>query len=196
MRPALLTQPLRAAAPDGRAERTALLGMTLFLGSWAMLFAALFFGYAMVRLRAPQWPPTDLPHLPWRTPLLATAALMGSGLLVRRARAPGRSTKGMGGALVAAAVGGATFLVAQAWVWRGVYGRGLKPESGAYGAVFYAFTGFHALHVVVGIAAWIALGGRALLVAQPARLGLRLWGLYWDLVAVVWLIMFLTVYVL
>ena len=48
--------------PCRHRETTALLGMTLFLASWAMLFAALFFAYGLTRVRAPAWPPPDLPR--------------------------------------------------------------------------------------------------------------------------------------
>jgi len=34
-------------------EITSYVGMIIFLGSWAMMFAALFFAYAVVRVRAP-----------------------------------------------------------------------------------------------------------------------------------------------
>ena len=36
-------------------------GMTIFLASWMMMFAALFFVYGGVRLRAEVWPPIELP---------------------------------------------------------------------------------------------------------------------------------------
>src|SRR5438128_10237529 len=62
-------------APDAHKDWTATLGMTLFLASWGILFAALFFAYGMVRLRAPLWPPPLTPELPVALPALNTAVL-------------------------------------------------------------------------------------------------------------------------
>ena len=56
-----------AATPDRDAgelrrarfhETNAVLGMTIFVASWAMLFAGLFFAYGVTRLRTPAWPPS------------------------------------------------------------------------------------------------------------------------------------------
>src|SRR2546430_14716093 len=67
--------------------------MIIFLGSWAMMFAALFFAYAVVRLRAPMWPPPDQPALPILVPGLNTvviAASSGAVMLAVHAQALGR----------------------------------------------------------------------------------------------------------
>ena len=50
---------------------------------------------------------------------------------------------------------GALFLALQIYSWAGLYQDGLTLRSGAYGAMFYTLTTFHALHVAVGI---VALG--------------------------------------
>src|SRR5512133_777980 len=66
-------------------ERTAHVGMAIFLGSWAMLFLALFFAYAFVRSRAPVWPPLGAPPLPRLLPGLNTLAIAASSAAVARA---------------------------------------------------------------------------------------------------------------
>src|SRR5438874_12943767 len=74
-------------------EVTSYIGMVIFLASWAMMFAALFFAYAMVRFRAPVWPPPDQPQLPILLPGLNTAIIAGSSAAVAfavRADALGR----------------------------------------------------------------------------------------------------------
>jgi cytochrome c oxidase subunit 3 len=158
-------------------ERTALMGMAVFVAAWAMLFAALFFAYGLSRLRALVWPPADLPPLPLVLPALATLALAVSSaaLHLRRVRLAG--------------VLGVGFLVLQVVVWRQMVVAGLRPQAGAYASYFFALTVFHALHVLVGLGAlgWLAL--------RPRPLPLRLWTIYWHMVAVVWTVMFLLVYV-
>jgi heme/copper-type cytochrome/quinol oxidase subunit 3 len=168
-------------------ERTALLGMTIFLASWAMLFAALFFSYGVVRVNAHVWPPADQPRLPLGLPALATVVLAGASAVLERAR---RGRAALGTLLVAAALGVA-FLTLQTRVWTALFAAGLRPDAGgAYASVFWGFTVFHALHVVVG------LGGLGYLLVHRSATALRLWTIYWHLVGVVWALMYLTIYVL
>lgn len=177
-------------------ERTARVGMAVFLGSWAMLFAGLFFAYALVRARATVWPPLDAPPLPRLLPGLNTLVIAASSAAVARAvRAQelGRA-RSAAASLAAAAVLGAMFLALQTVVWTGLWRAGLVPSGGPYPSVFYAFTAFHALHVLVGLAAlaWLAVRVRAR--AGSLREDVRLWGWYWHFVGVLWAVLYVTVY--
>jgi heme/copper-type cytochrome/quinol oxidase subunit 3 len=178
------------------AERTAQVGMAVFLGSWAMLFAGLFFAYAFVRARAPVWPPLDAPPLPRLLPGLNTLAIAASSAaMVRavRARELGRATS-TAASIAGAAALGTVFLTLQVVVWTGLWRQGLEPSGGTYPSVFYAFTVFHALHVLVGIAAlaWLAVRARSL--DAVTRTDVRLWGWYWHFVGAVWAVLYVTVY--
>jgi cytochrome c oxidase subunit III len=180
------------------AERTAHVGMAVFLGSWAMLFIALFFAYALVRSRAPDWPPLEAPPLPRLLPGLNTLFIAASSAAVVRAvRAQelGRA-RAAAASLAGAASLGAIFLGLQTLVWTGLWRAGLVPSGGPYQSVFYAFTAFHALHVLVGLAALGWLAGRALSRAGAPRTDVRLWGWYWHFVGVVWAALYVTVYLL
>ncbi len=141
-------------------ERTAVLGITIFVASWTMLFAALFFAYGLVRLRTPDWPPTDLPRIPLLLPAFATLALGLSSAMLERASRRFRMgrTAGEKGILLALLLG-AVFLGLQILVWRDLWLGGLRPSSGTYASVFFGLTVFHALHVVVGLGAlaWLAI---------------------------------------
>lgn len=175
------------------AERTARVGMAIFLGSWAMMFAGLFFAYAFVRARAPAWPPLDAPPLPRLLPGLNTVVIAASSAAVVgavRARELGR-TRSVRIALAAAAALGAIFLALQALVWTDLWRRGLVPSGGPFPSVFYGFTALHALHVAVGLAAlaWLAAAASA---ASTTRV--RLWGWYWHFVGAVWAALYATVY--
>lgn len=179
------------------AERTAHVGMAVFLGSWAMLFVALFFSYAFVRARAPVWPPLDAPALPRLLPGLNTLAVFASSAAVALAVASqelGRARR-TAAALALAAALGAIFLGLQLLVWLGLWREGLVPSGGSYPSVFYTLTAFHALHVLVGLGAlaWLAERARR---AAASRASVRLWGWYWHFVAVVWGALYVTLYLL
>jgi cytochrome c oxidase subunit III len=180
------------AASEHHRENTALLGMTLFLASWAMLFAALLFAYGLVRLRANSWPPADLPALPVILPSFGTLFLAQASLAMQRAR---RRPERALAPLLFAWLASAGFFAVQVLVWTRLWERGLRLDTGPYGSVFFGLTGFHALHVLVG------LGGLAALIVSAARGGLRpiplrLWTLYVHMVTIFWVLVFVSVYLL
>jgi cytochrome c oxidase subunit 3 len=164
---------------------TARVGMAIFLGALAMMFAALLLAYAIVRAQAPAWPPAGTPPLPRGVLACNTLLLVAASVALRRARAG-----------VALALG-AAFLVAQGLVWRGLAAAGLGPASGIYGSVFFALSGFHALHVLGGLVALVAVWARARRAAGAgpgaAAPALRLVATYWDFVLAVWLVLYLAV---
>jgi len=169
-----------------RDEETATIGMAIFLGAAAMLFAALFFAYAVMRAQAPAWPPAGQAPLPRGALAGNTLLLVAASLVLRGARAAARRDEAARARARAwAALGlGAAFLAAQALVWRSLVSAGAGPASGIYGSVFFAISGLHALHVLGGL---VALG----LVAGRGALGrLAACALYWDFVFIVWLVFF------
>lgn len=179
-----------------REDVTAWLGMVVFLGSWAMMFAALFFAYGLVRARAPAWPPVDQPDLPLLVPALNTAVIgLSSAALVVALRALQSGRRAPARWLLCASALGAVFLVLQAIVWARLWNSGLVPSGGPFASVFYALTAFHALHVLVGLAALAWLTRRAA-ARRASLLSVRLWSMYWHFVGVVWVVLYAAVYVL
>jgi cytochrome c oxidase subunit III len=161
-----------------------------------MLFVGLFFAYAFVRARAPAWPPLDAPPLPRLLPGLNTLLVAASSAAMARAvRAEERRrSEAAAAALVITAVLGTAFLALQLVVWTGLWRAGLLPTGGPYPSVFYALTTFHALHVLVGLAALVALALRTGAGQPSTRTGVRLWGWYWHFVGIVWVVLYATLY--
>jgi cytochrome c oxidase subunit 1/cytochrome c oxidase subunit I+III len=100
---------------------------------------------------------------------------------------------------LAATVGlGAAFLAGQGLEYRGLFRTGVSVHSNLFATTFFTLTGFHGLHVGVGLVALLIVLGRAL--AGDFRTGgrnvLRAVGLYWHFVDGVWLVVFSTVYLL
>jgi cytochrome c oxidase subunit 3 len=183
-----------AALPRARrGDATATVGMTIFLGATAMLFAALFFAYAVMRAQAPAWPPAGQAPLPRGVLGVNTLVLLAATLALRVARAAARrddiasARRRSWGALAL----GAGFLAAQIGVWSALVGAGVGPASGIYGSVFFAISGLHALHVAGGLVALALVAvawPRDASAALAHRLGLC--ALYWDFVLVVWLLFY------
>jgi len=162
---------LAPATASRRREIDGQIGLVVFLGATAMLFAALLLAYAIVRSQAPTWPPTGAPAFPRGAAAANTLALVAASLALRRGSARG------------ALAFGAAFLAAQALLWRRLVAIHLGPSAGALGEVFFALSALHAVHV---------LGGLVALAVTSAR-RLRLMTIYWDFVLVVWLVVYVAV---
>lgn len=191
---------LEYRSPSKREETTAWIGMVIFLGSWAMMFAALFFTYGGLRARALGWPPPGSPALPLLAPALNTATIGLSSLTfhVGLKGIKDGDARRLANMLLATTLLGIFFVGLQVMVWTELWNVGLTTRSGAYGSVFYGLTVIHAAHVLVGLFALARLTYRAFIGAYtPATyLAPRLWAMYWHFVGVVWLAMFVAVYVI
>ena len=183
---------------EGR--RTSYVGMVMALASWTMLFASLFFAYAVLRLRSPMWPPEGVARLPRLLPFVNTLVLLASSVTLHRGT--GRSTE-RSGALHAAlgrTIGlGALFLALQLAVWIPLWRAGLRIDnSGPYGSIFYGLTVFHALHVLAGLVVLAALlpGAARGRWVSGLQTRVRLSAMFWHFVDAVWVLMFVTIYLM
>jgi heme/copper-type cytochrome/quinol oxidase subunit 3 len=100
--------------------------------------------------------------------------------------------------LTVTAILGLVFLGGQAYEFASLYNDGASLSSNMFGATFFTLTGFHGMHVFVGVL-WIGFvlarayrGG----VTQSNHLAVELVGLYWHFVDIVWIIIFTVVYLL
>jgi cytochrome c oxidase subunit 3 len=185
-----------------REEATASIGMVIFLGAWAMMFASIFFAYAFIRIRAPSWPPPGLPPLPWKLPLFSTLAIAASSVALSHGLAEIR--RGAQSTTLAKWIGislllGAAFIALQLVLWSTLHAQGLTTTSGGpYTSVFYGLTWLHAIHVAGGVLGLLAMGFRASRgeFRSAHHLPVRLWAMYWHFVAIVWLVMFVTVFLI
>lgn len=193
------TAVLRHPARGSRRDTTSWLGMLIFLGSWSMMFAALFAAYAVLRARAESWPPDDLPALPLLLPGLNTALIAASSAAMQRGLWAARRghLSAVGPALTLALALGGAFVAGQCALWTRLWRAGLRPDGGPYASVFFGLTAFHALHVLVGLCGLGFLVVRARRGAfTPLRHAtLRLWAGYWHFVGAVWLLLYLAVFV-
>jgi cytochrome c oxidase subunit III len=170
------------------------LGVVLFLASELMFFAALFAGYYELRANRVQWPPgfvhLDTPEAGFGTFLLFAASVVM--LFATRAmdRRRMRAARWWTFAAIVAAIGfvGETL--------HGYAGNTFGIDTDAYGSIYYAMTGFHLLHVIVGIGILFALliGMRSPALQADQRAGAEAMTYYWHFVFIVWVGIFATIY--
>ena len=182
-----------------QSRRTSYVGMVMALGSWTMLFVALFFSYAVLRLNAPAWPPDGLLPLPKALPFLNTLVLLGSSWVLHRGARPESEERpgALRRALLLTILLGGLFLALQLAVWIPLWQRGFRIDNaGTYGSVFYCLTVFHALHVLAGLLALAFLlpGASSGRIASGRSNAVRVSAMFWHFVDAVWVVMFVTVY--
>ncbi|MEO6848078.1 MAG: cytochrome c oxidase subunit 3 [Chthoniobacterales bacterium] len=197
---------------QGATPSTARFGMIMFLLSEAMLFAALLITYTVLRIGHPgDWPPHGAPDLRVRFPLtmMNYVMIINSFILISSSftfhwvevqiKKHGKS--GLFPLLVTIALG-TVFLCVQGWEWSHLYEEGMwfsKEMYGIYGSCFFVTTGFHGMHVFVGLLLLIWCFLRQVCFGsftQKHHVALDNVGLYWHFVDGVWLVVYTLFYII
>lgn len=172
----------------GHGEGLVVPAMGWFILAEALIFAAFFVAYWFMRISAASWPPPGSVTMPQLVPAVMTVVLVTSSFTYHAAEtahergAPGAFL----GWLLATLVLGTGFLGLSAFEWRELVQAGFGFGTNAFSTAFYSITGFHAAHVLVGVAIFLAV----LLPAAAGRTNrhfIGAAGIYWHFVDIVWL---------
>ena len=175
------------------------LAMWLFLGTECLLFGGLISTYMLYRGRLGNGPgPGQVFDIPL-TSISSFILLMSSLTMVLAVNAAkegdDRNTRVR---LSATALLGALFVGGQVYEFTAFYQEGLGFTTSLFGSSFFTLTGFHGVHVSLGIIMLMALVGiitRSKVPGDKAEV-VELIGLYWHFVDVVWVVIFTLVYVI
>jgi cytochrome c oxidase subunit 3/cytochrome o ubiquinol oxidase subunit 3 len=175
------------------------LGMWLFLGSECLLFGGLISTYMIYRGRVGEGPrPGNVFDIPF-TSVSSFVLLMSSLTMVLAvAAAQKRDDRGTTLWLTVTGLLGATFVGGQVYEFTAMYNEGLGYTTSLFGSAFYTLTGFHGVHVTVGVImllSLVAIIKRSKVPGDKAEV-VELVGLYWHFVDVVWIIIFTLVYLI
>jgi heme/copper-type cytochrome/quinol oxidase subunit 3 len=174
------------------------LGMWLFLGSDCLLFGALISTYLLLRHRGEGIGPEDVFDIPF-TSVSSFVLLMSSMSMVFAvsAIARGEDQKLRLWLLVTALLGG-TFIAGQVYEFTSFYREGLGYTTNIFSSAFYSLTGFHGVHVSVGIVMLMSLFVLSLTgrLKQDRAETVEIVGLYWHFVDIVWVLIFTIVYLI
>jgi len=205
-----LTKP--AGAPVVNRPNVVAIGTIVWLGSEVMFFAGLFAIYFTLRSTSPElWAAeTSILNVPFAltiTIILVLSSVTAQfGVFAAERLQPRRTggllqfTKwGMVEWFFLSFVLGAAFVTGQVYEYAVLVSEHVSLSSNSYGSAFYITTGFHGLHVLGGLIAFLLIIGRAYSVK---RFGHReatsaiVVSYYWHFVDVVWIGLFLVIYVL
>jgi cytochrome c oxidase subunit 3 len=193
-------------------KETSTLGMWLFLLTEIMFFGGLFTGYAIYRWKYPEAWHEASHHLDVGLGLFNTIVLIGSSLtmaLAVHAASLGKK-KALIGFLIATLLLGGVFLGVKTKEYHDKYEHGLIPgthfevpgELGQHEMLFYCFyfamTGMHAIHMIIGMVALLMLIRMAQknVFSAEYHTHIELFGLYWHFVDIVWIFLFPLLYLI
>lgn len=176
--------------------------MWLFIISDAVTFGAMLFGYGYLRNASSDWPhpfkffPSIVNVMAMSFILITSSLTM---LFALRAANRGHKTSAIRW-IAATVVAGIIFAVLHLREWQTLVHEGMGMSHNPWGAplfggTFFAITGLHLTHVLVGVIALsvVAIGyHRGRYTAQD----IEVWTLYWHFVDLVWMFVVPLVYLL
>jgi cytochrome c oxidase subunit 3/cytochrome o ubiquinol oxidase subunit 3 len=175
------------------------LAMWLFLGSECLLFGGLISTYMLYRGRVSDGPhPSAIYDIPF-TSVSSFVLLMSSLTMVLAVTAAQRNDDSKTNLwLTVTALLGSTFIGGQVYEFTAFYREGLGFSTSLFGSSFYTLTGFHGVHVSVGVILLLSTMGiikKNRITGNKAEV-VEMVGLYWHFVDIVWIVIFTLVYLI
>ena len=187
------------------------LGMWAFLGSECLMFGGLISTYMLYKNRpgnlvsdrgfevtSSSVKPSDLFDIPFTS--VSSFVLLASSLTMVLAVAAAQRNEmaRMRVYLGATAALGALFIGGQVYEFTTFKREGLGFTTNVASSAFYTLTGFHGVHVTIGIIMLLltiamSLKGR---IPQSRAEAVEIVGLYWHFVDIVWILIFTVIYLI
>lgn len=174
-------------------------GMVWLIATEATLFAALIASYFYLRFRyGVEWPPGGIEKPDLELPAVMSVILIGSSIPAHWAESgikKGRQRRLRIG-LLAAFVMGSVFLGITLGIEWPEKIREFTPQTNVYGSLYFTLTGFHLVHLVIGLLfnLWTQVRAWQGAFDRERHLTVQNQTLYWHFVDVVWVFVFATVF--
>lgn len=176
------------------------LAMWFFILAELSVFAILILAFAVTQALKPQMFSESRLLLNTSTGLAMTLSLLTAGLFAALAQEQVRHSRPRHGAvfLLMALLAASVYVVLKLTEYRHLLASGLGVEHNTFFTLYWILTGFHFLHVLLGmvILGWLAERCRRGLYDASKRSGFESGVLYWHMVDLIWVMLFPLVYVL
>ncbi|MHC8401029.1 cytochrome c oxidase subunit 3 family protein [Pseudomonas sp. MDT1-17] len=176
------------------------LAMWFFILAELSVFAILILAFAVTQVLKPQMFSESRLLLNTSTGLAMTLSLLTAGLFAALAQEQVRRSRPRHGAvfLLMALLVASVYVVLKLTEYRHLLASGLGMEHNTFFTLYWILTGFHFLHVLLGmvILGWLAERCRRGLYDANKRSGFESGVLYWHMVDLIWVMLFPLVYVL
>lgn len=171
-------------------------GIYVALISWGMLFATLFLGYAIFRSTAEYWPPMGMERVPLTWPVFSTVIIILSSVAFEFQKSRVNISRWPLTLTLVLSLG---FLFSQVQIWSYLKSQGLYAKSGIFPTLIYSFTWIHSAHVVLALAALVWLffkvGNGNISQEDKKKITTHV-GKFWHFLGVIWILMFVTLFIL
>ncbi len=195
-------EPNPATAPAAEAHHEGhqdlrVIGLITFLASEFLMFAGFFAVFLVYRSAAAAWPPEDT-EVELLLPAINTIILVSSSFVIHYGDVAVKKgdVNGLRKWYIATALMGAVFLVGQIYEYL-TLGYGLTTNL--FSNCFYLMTGFHGLHVFIGLVLILGVLWRSRREGHydaEKHTGVEMAEIYWHFVDIVWIILFSLIYLL
>ena len=175
------------------------LAMWLFLGSECLLFGGLISTYLLYKTNGNgRTLPTDVFDIPF-TSISSFVLLMSSLTMVLALSAMNRGDEERSRAwLLTTAMLGGVFLGGQVYEFTSFVREGVGFTTNPASSAFFTLTGFHGVHVSIGILMLMSLFVSSLKgkLKPESSETVEIVGLYWHFVDIVWIFIFTVIYLI
>lgn len=172
----------------------AVLGMILFVASESIFFLMLVLAYVNFHKQTGQTAADMLD--PIKTGMFSVALISSSFTMWLAEKSRKKDSSSFKLWLGVTILLGATFLVGQGIEYTGLLRHKMTISRDLFGSTFFTLTGFHGLHVFIGLVFIALLLGLAVWGRknEPPLAGVQSIAIYWHFVDAVWLVIFGVVY--
>jgi heme/copper-type cytochrome/quinol oxidase subunit 3 len=173
------------------------LGMLLFIASESVFFLLLVIAYVVYHRESGNGARAADVLNTAKTGMFSLFLFASSATLWRSERARKRNRAGsMAAWLLVTIAFGLVFLAGQVWDYASLLREGVTISRDLFGTTFFTLTGFHGLHVFIGLVLlsvflWMAWFGRK---DEPRIPAMVAGAMYWHFVDAVWVVIFSVVY--
>ncbi|MAT06497.1 MAG: cytochrome oxidase subunit III [Acidimicrobiaceae bacterium] len=175
------------------------LAMWLFLGSECLLFGGLISTYMLYRGRhTANLGPDQVWDIPFTSASSFVLLMSSLTMVLAVTAAKRRDDRTTNVWLSVTALLGSLFVAGQVYEFTVFYREGLGYTTSLFSSSFYTLTGFHGVHVTVGVIMLLAVVGMIIRNRIPGDKAevVELVGLYWHFVDIVWILIFTLVYLI
>ena len=175
------------------------LGMWTFIGSECLFFGALIATYLLYLNRTNDGPTAlDIFDIPFTSASTFILLMSSLGMVLALDALQRNDMRGFRVWTLTTALLGAVFLSGQIYEFTIFVEEGFKLETSPFSASFFVLTGFHGIHVTIGVvmllALWaLSLGGKF---GPEKSETVELIGLYWHFADIVWIVIFTVIYLI
>jgi len=172
-------------------------GLVTFLASESLMFGGLFATYLIFFSTYTEWPPAGT-EVELLVPAINTIILVSSSFVIHLGDVAIKKNDvaGMRKWYLITALMGAVFLAGQVYEYN-TLGYGLTTNT--FANCFYVMTGFHGLHVFVGLLLILGVVWRSRRsghYSATKHTGIEMAEIYWHFVDIIWIILFTLLYIL